>query len=149
MRTIKCLLLLINMFCLSACGTTNMRVENLKNYSLNSVKQVNIGSSLILNKKAVVQEGKRWVGLLYSKDGWKHFKEYTDESFMEELIYTGRSGTTVYVSYREYKKDFVRPAFFQELRYDIGQSDTIVFKQYKLKVIEATNEYIRFIVLAD
>ena len=104
---------------------------------------------MISNKVATVIEGKKWVGLLYSKDGWKHFKEYTDDSFMEELIYTGRSGTTVHISYREYKKDFARPAFFQELRYDIAQSNIIVFKQYKIKIIEATNEYIKFIVLTD
>jgi hypothetical protein len=142
-------LLIVNSVLLCACGTMHTRVENLKNYSINSVQQANIGSSMLSNKVATVVEGKRWVGLLYSKDGWEHFKEYSDDSFMEELIYTGRSGNTIHISYREYKKDFARPAFFQELRYDIGQSTTIVFKQYKLKIIEATNEYIKFIVLVD
>jgi hypothetical protein len=125
------------------------RVENLKNYSINSVQQANIGSSMLSNKVAKVVEGKRWVGVLHSKDGWQHFKEYSDDSFMEELIYTGRSSNTIHISYREYKKDFARPAFFQEIRYDIGLSRTVVFKQYKLKIIEATNEYIKFIVLVD
>ena len=104
---------------------------------------------MLSNKVATVVEEKKWVGVYYAKDGWERFKEYSDDSFMEELIYTGRSGNTLHISYREYKKDFARPAFFQELRYDIGQSRTIVFKQYKLKIIEATNEYIKFIVLVD
>jgi len=89
------------------------------------------------------------VSIINSSDGYDYFKEYTDESFKEELIYTGRSDNTIYISYREYKKDFARPAFFQELRYDFGQSRIVVFKQYRLEIIEATNEYIKFIVLAD
>lgn len=142
-------ILILNIFLLCACGTMHTRFENSKNYSINSTQKANVGSSMLSNKVATVVEGKRWVGLLYSKDGWEYFKEYSDDSFKEELIYTGRSGNTIHISYREYKKDFARPAFFQELRYDIEQSRTIVFKQYKLKVIEATNECIEFIVLLD
>ena len=149
MKYVKWLLIVNSVLLLCACSTMHTRVENLKNYSINSVQQANIGSTMLSNKVATVVEGKRWVGLLYSRDGWKHFKEYSDDSFMEELIYTGRSGNTIHISYREYKKDFARPAFFQELRYDIGRSRTVVFKQYKLKIIEATNEYIKFIVLVD
>lgn len=149
MKYVKWPLIIYSVLLLCACGTMHTRVENLKNYSIGSVQQANIGASMLSNKVATVVEGKRWVGILYSKDGWEHFKEYSDDSFMEELIYTGRSGNTIHVSYREYKKDFARPAFFQELRYDIGQSRTVVFKQYKLKIIEATNEYVKFIVLLD
>ena len=146
---VKWILTVSSLLFLCACGSINTRVENIKNYSINSVQQANIGSPMLSKKVATVVEGKRWVGILYSKDGWEHFKEYSDDSFMEELIYTGRSGNTVHISYREYKKDFARPAFFQELRYDIGHSGTVVFKQYKLKIIEATNEYIKFLVLVD
>ncbi len=67
---------------------------------------VNIGASMVMNKMATYREGRVWVGLINSSDGWKHIKEYTDDSFMEELIYTGRSGNTIHISYREFKKDF-------------------------------------------
>ena len=149
MKYAKWLLIVGSVILLGACGTMDTRVENLKNYSINSVKQTILGSSMLSHKVATVIEGKEWVGFLYSKDGWKHSKIYTEDSFKEELIYTGRSGNTIHISYREYKQDFARPAFFQELRYDMGQSTKVVFKQYKLKIIEATNEYIQFIVLRD
>jgi len=69
--------------------------------------------------------------------------------FKKEIAVAYSKGTSIIEALPEYKKDFARPAFFQELRYDIGQSGTIVFKQYRLKIIEATNEYIKFVVLAD
>jgi hypothetical protein len=38
---------------------------------------------------------------------------------------------------------------FHELRNDLGQSDIIVFRQYRIRVKEASNEYVRFMVIAD
>ena len=56
---------------------------------------------------------------------------------------------TIFISYREFKKDFARSGFFYELRYDLGQSDIIVFRQYRIRLNEASNEYVRFMVIAD
>lgn len=68
-------------------------------------------------------------------------------SFKQELIYSGRSGSTISLNYREYKDDFIRPAFFQEARYDLNESDTISFKDFRIKVLKANNNQIDFIVL--
>ena len=104
---------------------------------------------MITSENITYIESKKWVGLFYSSDGWKYSKEATDDSFKEELIYTGRSGNTIHISYREYKKDFARPAFYHELTYDLGQSDIIYFRDYRIRVLNATNAYIRFLVLSD
>jgi hypothetical protein len=73
-------------------------------------------------------------------------KTYRRGAFKQELIYNGKSGNTIRLSYREYKDDFARPAFFQDLSYDLSEGKTIGFKGMKIEVNEATNSLIKFIV---
>gem|GEM_PF-2705806 len=70
-------------------------------------------------------------------------------SFKAELIYTGRVGEVITISYREYVDDMARPAFYQELKYDLGRENEIIFKSLRVKVIEATNKNITFQVIDD
>jgi len=70
-------------------------------------------------------------------------------SFGHELIYNGKDGNNIRVSYREYKDDIARPAFFQDLTYNLKESDIIRYKNYKIKVHKATNEEIGYTVLED
>lgn len=71
-----------------------------------------------------------------------------------ELLYSGVDRKTLLVSYREYASQseadlYARPAFAQDLRYDLAASDTIVFRDYRMRIIEATNEAIRVVVLSE
>lgn len=70
-------------------------------------------------------------------------------SFKAELIYTGKMGNVITVSYREYVDNMARPAFFQDLRYDLTEGNDITFKSLKIKVLEATNSKINFQVIDD
>ena len=70
-------------------------------------------------------------------------------SFSAELIYTGMTGKTIRLTYREYTDDMARPAFFQDLTYELTDSKIIMFRTIKIKVLEATNSYISFIVEDD
>lgn len=65
-------------------------------------------------------------------------------SMRQEFIYNGKSGSTLKFTYREYKDDFARPAFFQDLTYDMNESNTIGFRGMAIEVIEATNSFIKF-----
>lgn len=94
----------------------------------------------------------------FSLSGQKIFEHSTatevDElilkgSFGRELIYSGKDGNNIKVSYREYKDDMARPAFFQNLTYNLKESDIIRYKNYKIKVHKATNEEISYTVLED
>lgn len=63
-----------------------------------------------------------------------------------ELVYSGISGDTIRVAYREYsREDLARTAFFQDLTYNKG-SPTIGFRDIEIEVLEANNGGIRFIV---
>ncbi len=50
------------------------------------------------------------------------------DSFRQELIYNGRDDNEVRFLYRELTEDLLRPAFTQEVQYDLEQSDVIGFK---------------------
>lgn len=83
-------------------------------------------------------------------------------SFEAQLIYNGISESVISILYREYvgakrqRKEITgqqyemgHPAFYQHLRYDLKQSDQIIFRSLKMKVLRATNQEILFRVLDD
>lgn len=67
-----------------------------------------------------------------------------------EIIFTGRSGQTATFLYREYSPDdLAKTAFFQNLSYNLEAEGTIQFKKIRIKILEMSNESIRFKVLSD
>lgn len=68
-------------------------------------------------------------------------------NFRRELVYSGVSKGTVSLSYREFVTDMARPAFTQDLRYDLAEGDEIGFRGARFKVLKATNTMIRYQVL--
>ena len=135
---------------LSACASQpQYDVTKNQNYAIGIEKKVTVGEVMLMKEHIVWVEQKRWVGLFYSSGGWEHTRFATDESFREELIYTGRTGHTVAITYREFKKEFARPAFYQNLIYDVSTSDEVVFRNYRLKLLGADNTGIKFIVVSD
>lgn len=79
--------------------------------------------------------------------------DLTQTALKWELIYSGRSGNEVVLDYREYSSGpdgtFARPAFYQQLKYDLSQSDRVVFRAVELQIIEASNSGVEFRVLRD
>lgn len=67
----------------------------------------------------------------------------------QEIIYSGLAGGAMRLAYREYsKEDHARPAFYQELTYDLN-SQFIRFRNIRIQVHSATNESISYTVLED
>lgn len=69
------------------------------------------------------------------------------DAYRHELIYTGVSHGTVSIEYREFLNDLARPAFSQELKYDLTDSSEIGYKGARFQILKATNVGIRFKVL--
>lgn len=69
------------------------------------------------------------------------------ENFKRELIYTGVSKNVISIVYREFQNDLARPAFMQELKYDLGEGKVIGFKGARFQVLKATNTGIEYKVL--
>lgn len=73
----------------------------------------------------------------------------TAHSFQQTLIYSGRVGARIRVGYREYSNNLARPAFNNDVEYDLKDSTVIGYKGARIEVLEATNEYIKYRVIRN
>jgi hypothetical protein len=73
----------------------------------------------------------------------------TANSFQQALIYSGRIGEKINIGYREYSNNTARPAFNNDVEYDLGTSRTIGYKGSEIEIIEATNQIIKYRVLRN
>ena len=70
-------------------------------------------------------------------------------SFKYELLFQGVSGKNIRLSYREYVNDLARPAYFQDVSYDINElPTTVTFRAVKIEVIAANNSGLKYRVLS-
>jgi hypothetical protein len=142
------LIIAVSIFFVAGCAAfSSQKIQNTKNYSLNSEKQTIIHNPMIRSENIKYTSGKRVEGVSESSEFWKTAEYPSGDSFQEELVYKGLAGDSVFITYR--KKDVTWPAYYQELSFDLKDSDIIKFKKYRIKVLEATNNYIRFVVLED
>ena len=70
------------------------------------------------------------------------------DSFFFEVLYQGLSKGEVKVSYREFSGGIARPAFTQDVSYEIDPdgTTTIAFRGLRIKVLKATRESITYVV---
>ena len=66
-----------------------------------------------------------------------------------QLLYSGRQGSSINISYREMVDGMAPPAFYQALTYDLSESREITFKTLHIEVYDATNNSIAFAVMRD
>lgn len=67
--------------------------------------------------------------------------------FRQEFIYNGKVGNSLKFIYREFTNDYARPAFMQELQYDISESNVIGFKGLRIAIINVNNTSITYKVV--
>jgi hypothetical protein len=71
------------------------------------------------------------------------------DAFQQTLIYSGRVGERINIGYREFSNDYARPAFNNDVEYDLRESTVIGYKGAKIQVMEATNEYIKYRLISN
>jgi hypothetical protein len=69
------------------------------------------------------------------------------DGFKRELLYCGVSQNTQSIVYREFRDDTGRPAYFQNLKYDLSQGNVIAYQGARFQVIKADNTKVRYKVL--
>jgi hypothetical protein len=75
-------------------------------------------------------------------------RQFSDgDSFMQSLIYSGKVGNKIKLGYREFSNNLARPAFSNDVEYDLTESTIVGYKGARIEVIEATNQYIKYQVL--
>lgn len=70
-------------------------------------------------------------------------------SFQQTLIYSGRVGDKINIGYREFSSNIARPAFNNDVEYDLSDSRMIGYKGAEIEVLEATNQNIRYRVIRN
>jgi len=65
-------------------------------------------------------------------------------SFQQTLIYSGRVADKINVGYREFSNSTARPAFNNDVEYDLSSSNIIGYKGALIEVIKADNSSITF-----
>jgi len=148
-------LVLVLLLPLVACGW-NHQCAKYTSYNLGEEKIAAVGSEM-------VQYGcfaSRWDPTGINRSILKrnsaadpYFQPWMDR----ELIYAGREGDVLHITYREYSthwaenrvKSYARTPFFQQVYYDLKTSDAVVFQDWVLKVLDANNQHIRFKVVKE
>jgi len=113
----------------SGCATTTFYN---KSYQVGIPIEVTVGSTMIAWEIETKDEAHRVVS-----------------SFTRELLYSGIDDNTVHISYREFADAYARPAFQQDLIYDISKSKTITFRDVILEVESVDQARIAFTVIAE
>ncbi len=69
--------------------------------------------------------------------------------FKKELVYQGVSDGKVSIAYREFSNDMARPAYSQNVDYDLDSSESTVigFKGARIKVMKASGIFIEYQVV--
>ena len=139
------LLVFVLLLTIIACGWNHPCTKS-RSYNLGEEKIAVVGSE-------IVQSGcfaARWepqgpiVRLLRSPYDDSYFEPWIDK----ELLYAGREGDILHITYREYSlSGLARTPFFQQVYYDLKNSHEIVFQDWVLQVLDANNQQIKFKVV--
>lgn len=73
----------------------------------------------------------------------------SDNTFQQTLIYSGKVGNKINIGYREFSSNVARPAFNNDVEYDLNESKTIGYKGALLEVVDANNQSIKYKVLKN
>ena len=73
----------------------------------------------------------------------------SERDFQQTLIYSGRVGDKIRIAYRESSGNLARPAFSNDAEYDLSSSQEIAYRGARLKILDADNLKIRYVVLKN
>lgn len=73
---------------------------------------------------------------------------YGPRSLQQTLLYNGKIGNRITLSYREFSDDRALPAFTNEVAYDLSESKVLGYKGARLEVISATNTQLVYKVIS-
>jgi hypothetical protein len=129
------------------CATQTLESHSYKGYTVGKKATTTVGDPLLVDQDGTTKKIKRWVGIMNSPDGWAIETRNSEDFVRKELIYSGKSGSTIELSYREYRGGLAAPAFFQNIKYDLSESSIISFQKYRIEVLSATNQNITCTIL--
>lgn len=145
----KRILAVIFSVAISGCTTTILENRAFKSYTVGQTKTATVGEAFLTDQAGSVQTVRRWVGVLNSPDGWQITPIPSVDFVRKELLYSGKSGSTIEIGYREYRGGYAAPAFYQAVKYDLNESKIIRFQRFTIEIIAANNQNITYIIIGD
>lgn len=124
---------------ITGCANQVVASRPMKSYVVGQTIRAPVGGVLLTDQTGYINTVRRWVGILYSSDGWKTENVASADYVRKELIYSGTTGDTVELGYREFRGGYAAPAFYQNVKYDISQSKLVTFQNFQIEVHSATN----------
>lgn len=79
----------------------------------------------------------------------KNWSSISRDSFQQNLIYNGKVGQKINIGYREFSSDIARPAFSNNVEYDLSESSQIGYKGALIEVLDANNQEIKYTVIKN
>ncbi|OEZ64157.1 hypothetical protein [Duganella sp. HH105] len=70
------------------------------------------------------------------------------DHFQQTLIYNGKIGNKITLGYREFSGNVARPAFSNEVSYDLSESSVLGYKGARIEVIKATNTEVTYKIVS-
>ena len=133
----------------AGCATTTLEHKDFQSYSVGETISASVGETFLTDQAGSVEKVKTWVGLMNAPGGWKIENRYSQDYVRKELIYSGVSGNTIEISYREYRGGLAAPAFYQSVKYDLAESHIITFQNFQIEILNASNQGISCRILRD
>jgi hypothetical protein len=145
----RLLVALVTSLIAAGCATTTLQSKTYKSYTVGKTATAIIGEPFLIDQDGKLETVKTWVGILNSPDGWKTEDRYSVDFVRKELIYAGKSGTTIDISYREFRGGLAAPAFFQSVKYDLTESPVVRFQKFQIQIDDANNQSLTYRILQD
>lgn len=127
-----------------------------RSYNLGQEKIATVGSEMV----QIGCFAARWEPVGLHQIFRKPFDDVDFKPLIDkELLYAGREGNVLHLTYREFfrfrdhktgiETSYARQPFFQQVYYDLKTSDTVVFQDWVLQLLDANNQQIRFKVVKE
>lgn len=117
----------------------------------NNVCLIDVNNNNLFSHSAIKNESKLYPLNTPIKYQLIQDVDYERPSFKYQVLYQGKVANKIKISFREFNNDMARPAFTQDIEYELeGNKPTIIgFKGLRIEVKKATNLNITYSVIKD
>jgi hypothetical protein len=135
---------------ISGCASTALETRSYRSHEIGKQATAGVGTPMLISEEGTIEKKRRWVGISNSPDGWETIgTTYSDDFNRKELIYQGRTGSTIKVTFRLFRAGSVMPEQQEDLMFNLLQSTSIIVKDFRLKVFKADENSITYMVIKD
>ncbi|WP_210392536.1 hypothetical protein [Variovorax sp. PAMC 28711] len=148
-KALRICLLASSLVVLAGCAPQTLQSTPTQSYRVGQRINATPGGVILSSQTGTIRTVRRWVGILNSPDGWETTTG-NDSSFLrKELLYSGISGSTIEIGYREFRGGMAAPAFYQSAKYDLSASKAISFQNFRFEVDSADNNGMTGTLISD